>query len=202
MSSSSSVSDEKSASGSSECKSKPGKKSAAGMTAGMTLVVVILGTWTGVAGAGGVAYFLVKSGKIQIGAPNVAGGGGSEAKTVREITLDPILANLADAGGHAYVRLGLRVEVMGTGASVAEAAETAKPVTSKEAGVGGGNSSSELESSIRDTVLAVLGRQTSADLLGPDGKEHLKIELKEAIERGGVRVDVKDLFFTDFLVQI
>ena len=194
---------------------------------GKMLVMVVLGTWLGLAGAGGVAYFLVKSGKIPVVA---SASEGREEKATRTVMLEPILANLADAGGHAYVRLGLRVEIAGdagggdaaagTGGEGKEAggsenksegksasksengSESKSEDKSKGAANGGGNSASELDSSIRDTVLAVLGRQSSADLLGPDGKEHLKIELREAIERGAVRVDVKQVFFTDFLVQI
>jgi flagellar FliL protein len=171
------------------------------MTAGMTLAVVVLGTWIGVAGAGGVAYLLVKPGRTSLGASGLSDAEGSDARPMRAITLAPVLANLADAGGHAYVRLGLRVEIAGTGAVQVQTAAAGKD-TANDTASDAGASSSELESSIRDTVLAVLERQTSAYLLGPDGKEHLKIELKEAIERGAVRVDVKDLFFTDFLVQI
>ena len=176
---------------------------------GMTIITVVLGTWIGLAGAGGVLYFLVKSGKIPVSAAQARGG--SEANDTRSIMLEPILANLADAGGHAYVRLGLRVEISEapgaeSGAAAApaggEAASVEKAGAGKAAAGEASKSSNDVESSIRDTVLEVLGKQTSAGLLGPDGKEHLKIELKEAIERGGVRVDVRDLFFTDFLVQI
>ena len=54
---------------------------------------------------------------------------------------------------------------------------------------------------VRDTVLAVLGRQTADGLLAADGKEHLKAELKAALAEHNADLKVKDVFFTDFLVQ-
>ena len=54
---------------------------------------------------------------------------------------------------------------------------------------------------VRDTVLTVLGRQTADGLLAADGKEHLKAELKSAIAEHNPDLKVKDVFFTDFLVQ-
>jgi flagellar FliL protein len=47
----------------------------------------------------------------------------------------------------------------------------------------------------------VLGRQTADGLLAADGKEHLKTELKSALVEHNADLKVKDVFFTDFLVQ-
>jgi len=156
----------------------------------MLLVVVMLGVCLGMAAVGGGVYFLMKSGKLPIGAAagrdaaNPPGGAG-EGK-VHQVVLEPILVNLADAGGHAYLRLGLTLDVEG------EAGPESKS----------GKAPNEQELAVRDTVLAVLGQQTSTWLLGPDGKEHLKIELKEALASHNAPLKVKDVFFTDFLVQI
>ncbi len=185
----------------------------------MTLMVVFFGTLLGAAAAAGGGFYLLSSGRISLG----GSGSGQSAKQGKErsVVLEPIVANLADEGGHAFVRLGLRIELEDDGGTDAGAAAVAAPEAAAEpaktaasgaasskpgsatgAPAGGqAGAPGELESSIRDTVLTVLGRQKSTDLLGPDGKEHLKIELHEAIERGGVRVKVRDLFFTDFVVQ-
>jgi flagellar FliL protein len=159
----------------------------------MLLVVVMLGACLGTGAAGGGVYFLIKSGKLPIpgaAAADGAGASGTEA-AAHQMVLEPILVNLADEGGHAYLRLGLTLDVAGD-AGKGEAAGDAKSVKTP----------SEEQLAVRDTVLAVLGQQTSAWLLGPDGKEHLKIELKEALAKHNPQVKVKDLFFTDFLVQI
>jgi flagellar FliL protein len=157
----------------------------------MLLVVVIVGACLGCGAAGGGLYFLIKSGKLSLGAA-AAGAEGTSAPAdgpTHQVVLEPILVNLADEGGHAYLRLGLTLDVQGD-AGKSEAAGDGKP------------GKSEQELAVRDTVLGVLGQQTSAWLLGPDGKEHLKIELKEALAKNNPQLKVKDLFFTDFLVQI
>ena len=158
----------------------------------MLLVVMILGVCLGCGVAGGALYFLVKSGKLPLGS-SAGAGAGSPASDLpgQTMVLEPILVNLADEGGHAYLRLGLTLEVEGGAAKSESGGET----TAAKA-------PAEPELAVRDTVLAVLGQQTSAWLLGPDGKEHLKIELKEALAKHNTQLKVKDIFFTDFLVQI
>ena len=59
----------------------------------------------------------------------------------------------------------------------------------------------EDEAALRDAALEVLGRQTSADLLAPEGKQHLKAELHEAMTKRVPEARVKDVLFTEFLVQ-
>lgn len=150
------------------------------------LVVVILGVWMGLAGGGAAVFFLAKSGKLPLvhaGETAVAAG------TSHPIVLEPILVNLADEGGHAYLRVGLTLEMS------SEAPAAAAPEG------GAGKEKSTPENAVRDIVLTVLGRQSSATLLGPDGKEHLKIELKEAITKSNLKLTVTDLYFSDFLVQ-
>lgn len=161
----------------------------------MTIVVVLLGVWIGLATAGGGLYWLVKSGRIPSAMASSDKAAGAVG-TAHSVALEPILVNLADEGGHAYLRLGLTVDVE----EVTTADKPAAEGESKEKGAA--KVLSEPERWMRDTVLTVLGRQTSAYLLGPDGKEHLKIELKEEIERGQTHMKVKELYFTDFLVQI
>ena len=152
----------------------------------LLLVVVIFGTWLGLAGGGAAFVYLAKSGKLAIAH---AEGTAASSDASHQVVLEPILVNLADEGGHAYLRLGLTLEIAGD-----------KPAPAAEADAAKGKSGPE--TAIRDIVLTVLSRQTSATLLGPDGKEHLKIELKEAITKSDLKVNVKDLYFSDFLVQM
>lgn len=148
----------------------------------LLLIVVMLGVWLGLAGGGAVAFFLIKSGKLPIA--HAADTGSAEKG--RLIVLEPILVNLADAGGHAYLRVGLTLDV------VAETSAAGSESSAKDKGPDG---------QVRDIVLSVLSRQSSIFLLGPDGKEHLKIELREAITKSNLKMTVKDLYFSDFLVQ-
>jgi flagellar FliL protein len=105
------------------------------------------------------------------------------------MVLDPILVNLADSSGGAYLRVGVTLAVPDKGAVKGEKDDESKAVEK------------ETNPSVRDTVLTVLGRQTSEDLLGPDGKDRLKRELKKAIAERNAEIRVSDIFFTEFLVQ-
>jgi flagellar FliL protein len=163
---------------------EPGKPGRVKLPIPLLLVVVIFGTWLGLAGGGAAFFYLAKSGKLPIAHAEATA---ASADASHQIVLEPILVNLADEGGHAYLRLGLTLEIAGE-----------KPA----AEAGGGKEKSGSETAIRDIVLTVLSRQTSASLLGPDGKEHLKIELKEAVTKSDLKVSVKDLYFSDFLVQM
>ncbi len=156
----------------------------------MLLAVVIVGAGLGAAAVAGGAYLLVKSGKLSLSAVVAAPlEGFANQADGHPVVLEPILVNLADEGGHAYLRLGLTLDMVGEFAKVDGESKAAKAPT-------------EQELAVRDTVLTVLGQQTSAWLLGPDGKEHLKIELKEALAKHNTQLKVKDIFFTDFLVQL
>jgi flagellar basal body-associated protein FliL len=59
----------------------------------------------------------------------------------------------------------------------------------------------EQEISIRDTVLAVLGQQTSQALLAPEGRERLKQALLAALAAQHPELRVHGLYFSELLVQ-
>jgi flagellar protein FliL len=141
-----------------------------------------------VGGVVAAMLFLAKSGKLGGGAAPVTVV--VEKKDAAAVThpkaLEPMLINLADEGGHAYLRLG--VVLAEEDEPEAKPKEEAKPVAGADA-------------SVRDTIFEVLGRQTSAGLLAPDGKEKLKAELMAAIGQHNADLHVKTVYFTDFLVQ-
>lgn len=104
------------------------------------------------------------------------------------MALDPILVNLADTGGSSYLRLSLTLQVTDA---------TAK----KDVSARSDKSSDDAVAAVRDTALTVLGSQTSDNLLVPEGKDRLKLDLKRAFAEHNADLKVKELFFTDFLVQ-
>ena len=114
--------------------------------------------------------------------------------TTHAIVLEPMLVNLADAGGSSYLRVALTLRVVDAGDKNDGAAKNAKR-SSEEKGSG------DLVASVRDTSLTVLGDQTAEELMSVDGKEHLKEKLKSAFAEHNSEVKVIDVFFTDFLVQ-
>jgi len=109
------------------------------------------------------------------------------------MVLEPLLVNLADAGGSSYLRVALTLRVADAADKKGTRANDEKSKNDK--------GMDDAVAAVRDTVLTVLGRETADGLLAADGKEHLKAELKSALAEHNAELKVKDVFFTDFLVQ-
>lgn len=112
-----------------------------------------------------------------------------------EMPLEPFVVNLADAGGHSYARVGLTLRLI---APAGDKKADAKGAEDKKAGAGGGD---DLRDVARDTIIDVLSQQQSADLLAVGGKDHLKQLLRQAMLARDPRLQVTDIYFTEFLVQ-
>jgi flagellar FliL protein len=153
------------------------------------LIAVVFGVVIAVSAVGGGMYFLLRSGKLPIqttAAPAVQTVAPVKTRTV---ALEPLLVNLADSSGGAYLRVALTLEV----------ADLARVKEEKSAETRG--TEKDANAAVRDTVLTVLGRQDSNTLLAPAGKDHLKKELKTALSERNSEVKIMDIFFTEFLVQ-
>jgi len=99
--------------------------------------------------------------------------------------LEPFVVNLADPEDNRFLRVGLDL-----GLDVALA------------GKGGKGGEGELPTArIRDCILEVLSSWRSDALLAPEGKEKLKGQLIQALHARAPEVGVKEIYFTDFLVQ-
>ena len=158
------------------------------------LVAVLTGVVIAGAGIAGSVFYLVRSGRLSsLSHPTVTKPTTVVAAQTHMLTLDPLLVNLADSSGNAYLRLSLALRV----------ADVGKQKGPKESEEGSKGSSAESDSTVvvRDAALAVLGRETSDDLLAVDGKERLKAELKAALAQHDSDLKVVDIYFTDFLVQ-
>lgn len=156
----------------------------------MTLLICCITTVVfAVSSVVSVVLYLSKHGKLS--ALNVSSSVVEMPKKNADITthpkaLEPMLINLADEGGHAYLRIGIVLEeVDEPGAKPKEEVKTMPGA----------------DAAVRDTIFDVLGRETSAALLAPEGKQKLKIELMSAIAKHNVGLRAKAIYFTDFLVQ-
>jgi flagellar FliL protein len=136
---------------------------------------------------GGVLWYLLHSGRLSMRAA-VATRALPVALGTHLLVLDPLIANLADESGSSYLRVSMTLQVEDA---------AAKKDSAKKASSGG----DDAMAAIRDTALSVLGRQTTENLLAPEGKEDLKVELKRALAEHDADLKVKQIFFTDFLVQ-
>src|SRR5271163_1023352 len=136
-------------------------------------LTVIGGLIVGLGCVTGGIYLLVRTGKIHSGALLTLSERSPAAVATHTVSLDPILVNLADPSGHAYLRLGLAL-------AIEDSVETA-PLTPSASSTATLTLLREREIPIRDTVLTVLGQQTSGGLLEPGGKDRLKQELGAAL---------------------
>lgn len=168
-----------------------GGKSGPGMMS-MMLAMTAAGV-IAVAGCGGVVVWLAKSGRLGLGGglPKVEAATRAEAPRTHVVALDPLLVNLADEGGHSYLRVGLTLRIEDK--PLVKGAKAEEPAKGKPA--------NEFEADERDAALAVMGRETTTQLLAPEGKEELKRGLRKALAERVPEVKVNDVLFTEFLVQ-
>jgi flagellar protein FliL len=157
------------------------------------LIAVVLGVVVATLGVGGVVYYLVRTGRLPGREGTAHRTEAAAPAATHAMVLDPLLVNLADAGGSSYLRIAMTLRV-------ADAAE-GKDAKPKEEKPKDGKENSDAVASVRDTMLTVLGQQTADRLLAVDGKEELKAELKIALAEHNADLKVMDVFFTDFLVQ-
>jgi flagellar FliL protein len=149
---------------------------------------MLLGATITSLGFGGILYYFARSGRLSMRGNAVAKVALPAMPSTHLMVLDPLLVNLKDKDGSSYLRLGMTLQV-------ADAVEKKGSRTKDD------KSGDETAVAVRDTTLTVLGRQTASSLLAPDGKERLKLELKQALAEHNGDLKVTALFFTDFLVQ-
>lgn len=158
------------------------------------LIAVVLGVVIATTAVGGVVYYLLRSGKVPIQSAPVAVSASASAPPLKThtVSLDPLLVNLADNSGSAFLRVGITLEVAdAAGEGGGQEGKSGEPKQALKA----------TDAAVRDTALTVLGRETSEKLLAPEGKEATKRELKNALAERNSGIKIVDLFFTEFLVQ-
>lgn len=96
------------------------------------------------------------------------------------IHLDPFVVNLADTEDNRYLRAGIDLALEQTPAAKEDGATTARA---------------------RDCIIFVLSTWHSDALLAPDGKQKLKDEILHALQDRVPELRVKEVYFTEFLVQ-
>jgi flagellar FliL protein len=157
------------------------------------LIAVVLGVVLATLVVGAVVYYLAHTGRLPMQREAAQKTGAIVPTTTHAVALEPLLVNLSDGGGSSYLRVSLTLRVADMADRKGATADNEKARADKGA--------DDAVAAVRDTVLMVLGRQTADGLLAVDGKEHLKSELKAALSERNTDLKVKDVFFTDFLVQ-
>jgi len=139
------------------------------------LVVVLL---LALASAAGLWY---RSRKLRAGSGKPAA---AETKVNAVMHLESFTVNLADKDQSSYLRVGIDL-------GLAHDLPGGKD----------GDKSAQFMPLVRDTLLGVLSIWSSEQLLAPDGRTKLKADLVKALRDRAPELDVREVYFTDFLVQ-
>jgi flagellar FliL protein len=99
--------------------------------------------------------------------------------------LEPFVVNLADPDENRFLRVGIELGLE-------------NPLSAK--GDKGGEGAVPI-ARIRDCILTVLSTWRSDALLAPEGKQKLKDDLVHALRGRVPELGVREVYFTDFLVQ-
>ena len=109
------------------------------------------------------------------------GGKGESGKAIGEILpLEPFVVNLADPSGKRYLKLKVELELENP-----DAAEKDKQVIPK----------------LRDTVIMLLTSLSFDEVMTPEGKIRIRDELLERFNQIMRPDRIKNIYFTDFVVQ-
>jgi flagellar FliL protein len=145
------------------------------------LVVLIVG------GAG--AFFFLNKGSSNNAKNTQTQSASSESvmndKNVHIKNLPSMIINLADTSGDRYLKISLALVMNG-----------------KEKPKGSESSGDTLEdAAIKNAIITVISTKTSDTLLTLSGKEELKKQLIKAINSALGEDAVRDIYFTDFIIQ-
>ena len=132
------------------------------------------------AAVGGGAYWFVSRRRAVEAAPSAP----KAASVTSVIHLDSFVVNLADRNQSSFLKIGIDLGV-----------------TSASAEVKSGDANTAVLPKIRDTILSVLSTWQSGGLLASDGKTKLKEQILDALHQQVPTVPVKEVYFTEFLVQ-
>jgi flagellar basal body-associated protein FliL len=110
-------------------------------------------------------------------APRVAAD--ADTRTKATLHLESFVLNLADSDQKAYLRVGID---LGLGRELGK--NNPPPVAQ-----------------VRDTILGVLSQGKVDDLLTVQGKEKLKRDLLQALSERVPELEVREIYYTEFLIQ-
>jgi flagellar protein FliL len=126
--------------------------------------------------AGGGAWFFLHHGKTAEAAP-------PEAASLHTVHLEGFTVNLSDPEESHFLRITIDL-------GLAHAPKAAK------------EGEGEVPTArVRDTLLMVLTKGKANDLVTQEGKTQLKKDLLAALQQNLPELDVREVYFTEFLVQ-
>jgi flagellar FliL protein len=149
----------------------PDPKKGRGLIATLVVVIVLL-----LCAGGGGAWWLLE-------ARSGAAAAEPDPETRGIVAFEPFLVNLTDAGGNRFLKVTVQL-VVGTAAEAKHVEET--PVILMRA---------------RSSILELLAQQSASELVTPEGKQALKLGIKERVTPLLAHEQVIDVLFSEFVVQ-
>jgi flagellar FliL protein len=140
-------------------------------------MVLIIGLLVVVMGAGGGAYFYFHQTKTAQAAPT------AEPETLHTVHLEGFTVNLADVEENHFLRVTIDLG-LGHAPKAAKEGESEIPTAR-----------------VRDAILTVLTAGKAEVLITQEGKAQLKKDILAALQRVAPELDVREVYFTEFLVQ-
>lgn len=142
----------------------------------MKLIIIAVVALALLGGGGFFAYtkFFVKHEDTAAPAPKAA------APVSVVYALDPFLVNLADPAGKRYLKVTMELVLENQAVQ---------------------DEMKEHQNAVKDTMLMLLSGKVFDDVASPAGKTALKREIVTKMNRQLTKGQVKEVFFTDFLVQ-
>ncbi len=129
---------------------------------------------------GGAAYFFIfgkQEEKKEEQKPKLA-----EQEVGVMYKLDPpFIVNLADPEATVYARISITLELANQ--QVLQEVQKKEPV-------------------IRDAIIEIISSKTSEDLRKPEGREQLKMEILKRINTILTKGGVRNVYFTEFVIQV
>ncbi len=150
----------------------------AGGGKGKLLLVLLLLLSLLIGGGAGAYFFLFakKSEKEEAPKPTVS----PEAVGVMYKLEPAFIVNLADPELTMYARVSLTLEV--SSPEVITEVQKREPI-------------------IRDAIIEILSNKTSRELRSPEGREQLKLEIIKRVNTVLVQGGIRNVYFTEFVVQ-
>lgn len=149
------------------------------------LIIILLITGLIIGGGGAAAFLVLKNMKSDdknesSEKKSASADKGKDMQLGPILQLDPFIVNLAGAGGRNYLKLEISLEL--------DKVELETEIKNKMP-------------RIKDTVLLLLSSKSFADIQHADGKLMLKNEIITLLNKFLASGTVKNLYFTNFVVQ-
>jgi flagellar FliL protein len=138
--------------------------------------IVLIGAVLILAGAGGGGWYFLHHGKTAEAAPK-------EVEVLHTVHLEGFTVNLADAEENHFLRITLDL-------GLTHAVKAGKE-----------GESDMPTARVRDAILTVLTAGKSDALVTQDGKAQLKKDILSALQQSVPELGVREVYFTEFLVQ-